>query len=163
MADVTPNRNIPRPAADGREPAVQIIQTIYDAITFIDNDLQGLSNLIDTIVGGTLISDVAQLITDTSINTASIATLSDRVDDNDLDNTRLENEKEDAAVRATVSPITYDVNGNVTFYDNGLVSYQNFTYTDGELISFEQTVNGVTTVVTLVKNIDGQVTDVTVI
>lgn len=165
MADITPNRNYPRLAEDGREPAVDIAQTLYDMITAIDLDVEGISNLLDTVVGGTLLADVAQLQSDVSTLQGVDVTLSGRIDDNDTDiaalqaaDVLLQNTKEDAAVRATTTNMTYDGNGNLTLADNGLSRFQNPVYdVENILQSFEQVVNGVTTTVTLSYNGNGEV------
>jgi hypothetical protein len=169
MADVTPNRNYPRHRADGKEPAKQISQTLYDALTAIDLDIKNLYD--DDVLDDAAIANLESEVVDLD---GRVTSLEGRVDGHDTDIfnivgilnghdddiEELQNTKEDAATRSTVTDMTYDANSNLLFADNGLSIFQNPVYVDNILQSYEQIVNGVTTTVTLSYNINGDVTSI---
>ena len=172
--DETPNLNLPIVDRTGATSGIAFAIIFHDAFIEIDNflaafDTNTITNLINDV--DQLELDVADLQGQIDSNDIDIANNLSAIQDNDsdiADNAAdiidLQQTKEDAATRATTTNITYDVNQNITSYDNGLIAYSNFVYdTNLELQSYDQTVDGVTTTVTLNRNVDELVESVSVV
>lgn len=169
----TANVNLPKVERDGGTSGIAFAIVFHDAmdeidallasfdpmvITGIQTDITDLQNDVST-----LQTDLGNLQTQVNTNTTNIGTNVTNIAQNATDIAELQNTKEDAAVRATVSNMTYDIEGNLTSYDDGLFRFQNPVYVNNELQSFEQVVNGNTTTVTLNVDVDENLESIDVV
>lgn len=170
----TANVNLPKVERDGGTSGIAFAIVFHDAMDEIDTLLASFNPAVITALQtdvsnlqtdlGNLTTQVGTNTTNIGTNATNIGTNSTNIGTNATDITTLQNTKDDVAALPTTSSSTYDVDGNLTFYEDALVTLNNFNYdVDGTLLNYDQTVNGVTTTVTPTYDVDGNVTDQAVV